>query len=102
MRLSSPRRFRSGKIINNSYLIRNSSGNHPSIDSDQNVDSVSNSIDIHRKGTTLNSQLQINNQIWRLQAQMRKNKNLLSTLTQQVISCPEEGNALPVEEIDCP
>ena len=95
---NSPPKLRSGKIIKNSYLAQSSSANHPNIDSEQinaaNVDSVSNSSEIHQIGNNLNFQAETRNQILRLQAEISEIKSLLATLTQQAFSRSEEGNAL--------
>ena len=87
MSVVSPRRLRSGKIINNYCTLGNSSKNHPNMDSDLNIavnaDSDSNSSESHQNGINSNSQ-----------AEMNEIKGLLSTLTQQFTSRLKEGNAL--------
>ena len=71
---TSPRRLRCEKIIYKSYFIQRSSENHPSMDSNQNnvanIDSHSNSSENHQNGTTMNSQVKMNNQIVRLQTEV--------------------------------
>ena len=100
MSVISPRRIRSEKVIDNFYLARNSSENHPNMDSDLNTavnaDSDSKSSDIHQNGVYPISQLEVNSQIAKVKAEMNEIKGLLSTLTQQFqfIARSEESNAL--------
>ena len=94
MKVVSPRRLRSGKIINNSCTVGNSSKNHPNIDSDPNIavnaNSDSNESEIHQNGVSLNSQAEMNGQNAKLQAEMNVIEGLLSTITQQFTSRLEE------------
>ena len=95
MSITSPRRLRSGKVIDNSYSPRNSSENHPNIDSDLinavNADSDANSSEIHQNGVNPNSQIEVISQIAKLQADMDEITGFLSTLTQQFISLSLRG-----------
>ena len=82
MSVISPRRLGSGKVIDNSRSTRNSSENHPNMDSDLNIavnaDSDSNSSEDHHPKMEL-IQTEVNCQIAKLQAEMNKIKGLLLT-----------------------
>ena len=68
------------------------------MDSDLNIavnaDSDSNSSDTHQNGVNLNSQVEVNGQIAKIQAEMNEIKGVLLTLTHQFTSRFDEGNAL--------
>ena len=59
-----------------------------------NVSSVTNSSKTHRDENNSFSQVGINNQIVKFQAEINEIKTLLANLTQQVIFQKEEGNAV--------
>ena len=98
MSVTSPRRLRSGKVIDDSYSTRNTSESHPIMYSDlknaANADSDSNSSGIFQNGVNPSSQIAVNSQIENIQIELNELKGLLSTLTQQFISPSEVSNAL--------
>ena len=86
---NSPRKLRSGKIIENVYAEPISTKIHLNMEHGQNPISNSNSdsnpSEIHPNDHILLSGIEVNLQISQLQNEMSESKTFLATLTQQVI-----------------